>query len=99
MSATAYDVTISDGTVVSVSFPSTLTIGTGDVVGPSSSTDNAVARFDSTTGKLIQNSTVAISDAGAITGVASITMIASDATTRVLTVQVNPAGQYVLRIT
>jgi hypothetical protein len=28
----------------------------GDVVGPASATDNAIARFDSTTGKLIQNS-------------------------------------------
>lgn len=32
------------------------------VVGPASSTDNAIARFDSTTGKLIQNSSVTISD-------------------------------------
>jgi len=31
--------------------------GTGDVVGPSSATDNAIARFDGTTGKLIQNTT------------------------------------------
>ena len=37
--------------------------GSGDVVGPSSSTDNAIARFDLTTGKLIQNSGVTISDA------------------------------------
>jgi hypothetical protein len=36
----------------------------GDVVGPSSATDNAVARFDLTTGKLIQNSTTIIDDAG-----------------------------------
>jgi hypothetical protein len=28
----------------------------GDTVGPASSTDNAIARFDSTTGKLLQNS-------------------------------------------
>lgn len=39
----------------------------GDVVGPSSSTDNAIARFDGTTGKLIQNSGVIVSDANAIT--------------------------------
>jgi hypothetical protein len=39
----------------------------GGVAGPASSTDNAVARFDSTTGKLIQNSTVTISDTGDIT--------------------------------
>jgi hypothetical protein len=30
--------------------------GTGDVSGPASSTDNAIARFDGTTGKLIQDS-------------------------------------------
>lgn len=36
--------------------------GSGDVVGPSSSTDNALARFDSTTGKIIQNSGVTLSD-------------------------------------
>ena len=39
---------------------------TADVVGPASSTDNAFARFDSTTGKLLQNSTGAtLSDTGA----------------------------------
>jgi hypothetical protein len=39
----------------------------GDVVGPSSATDNALARFDTTTGKLIQNSTATLSDAGLLT--------------------------------
>jgi hypothetical protein len=47
--------------------------GSGDVVGPVSATDNAVARYDTTSGKLIQNSTVTISDAGAIANVDSIT--------------------------
>ena len=37
-----------------------------DVVGPASSTDNAIVRFDGVTGKLIQNSSVTISDAGAV---------------------------------
>lgn len=46
---------------------STSTGGTGDVVGPSSSTDNAIVRFDSTTGKLIQNSIATLSDTGVIT--------------------------------
>lgn len=36
--------------------------GTGDVVGPASATDNAIARFDLTTGKLIQNSGITIAD-------------------------------------
>lgn len=38
--------------------------GVGDVVGPASSTDNAIARFDSTTGKLLKNSGATIDDAG-----------------------------------
>ena len=41
--------------------------GAGDVVGPSSSTDNAIVRFDSTTGKLIQNSGVTIDDSNNLT--------------------------------
>ncbi len=41
----------------------------GDVIGPASSTDNAVVRFDGTTGKLVQNSAVTIADtSGDITG-------------------------------
>jgi len=40
--------------------------GAGDVVGPASATDNAVARFDLTTGKLIQNSLATIGDSGNI---------------------------------
>ena len=39
----------------------------GDLVGPASSTDNAITRFDSTTGKLVQNSAVTVADDGAIT--------------------------------
>ena len=45
----------------------------GDVVGPASSTDNAIVRFDSTTGKLIQNSVGILSDAGILTGLTGIT--------------------------
>jgi hypothetical protein len=41
--------------------------GSGDVVGPASATDNAVARFDNTTGKLIQNSTFIVNDSGEVT--------------------------------
>lgn len=47
----------------------------GDVQGPASSTDNAIARFDSTTGKLIQNSGVIIDDLNGITGPTSIALI------------------------
>jgi hypothetical protein len=42
-------------------------VGSGDVVGPASATDNAIARFDGTTGKLVQNSDCTISDTGAVT--------------------------------
>jgi hypothetical protein len=42
-----------------------IVLADGDVNGPASSTDNAVARFDGTTGKLIQNSVVTIADNGA----------------------------------
>lgn len=52
--------------------------GSGDVVGPSSATDNAIARFDSTTGKLLQNSLVTISDAGSISLPASQTVDGRD---------------------
>lgn len=41
--------------------------GTGDVVGPASSTDNAIVRFDGTTGKLVQNSSITIGDDGSFT--------------------------------
>jgi hypothetical protein len=44
----------------------------GDVVGPASATDNAIARFDTTTGKLIQNSTVTLDDNGNAINVNSI---------------------------
>lgn len=40
----------------------------GDVVGPAASTDNAIARYDGTSGKIIQDSLVSISDAGIMTG-------------------------------
>ena len=51
------------------------TISTGGVVGPASATDNAIARYDGTTGKLIQNSVVTVSDTGGIAGATTITDI------------------------
>ena len=47
--------------------------GAGDVTGGSSSTDNALARYDGTTGKVIQNSVVIVDDTGSITGVNALT--------------------------
>lgn len=51
----------SAGTVISVGGGGA---GSGDVVGPASATDNALARYDGTTGKLIQNSIVSLDDNG-----------------------------------
>lgn len=43
-----------------------------DVEGPASSTDNALTRFDGTTGKLLQNSVVTVGDTGTISGVTQL---------------------------
>lgn len=66
-----------DGTVTAAAFVGdgsglTGVSGAGDVTGPGSSTDNALARFDSTTGKVIQNSTATLSDAGTLTATAFV---------------------------
>ena len=42
-----------------------------NVIGPASATDNAIARYDSTTGKLIQNSVTLIDDTGNASGILS----------------------------
>lgn len=49
-----------------------VTQNSADVTGPGSATDNAVARFDGTTGKLLQNSGVTVDDSGGLTA-ASLT--------------------------
>lgn len=74
--ASAQGINIISGTGISVSavdnpserrvdYTITLTgAGSGDVVGPGSATDNALVRFDGTTGKLIQNSGATLDDSG-----------------------------------
>jgi hypothetical protein len=62
----------------------------GDVVGPASSTDNAIARFDTTTGKLLQNSVVLVDDTGAVTGVT--TLAASTSVTTPIVQATSSAG-------
>lgn len=44
----------------------------GDVMGPTSATDNRIVRFDGTTGKLIQNSAVTINNSGNVSGVGTL---------------------------
>lgn len=48
--------------------------GSGNVVGPDGgSTDNAIARFDGTTGRIIQNSAATIDDSGSINTTGDVT--------------------------
>ena len=47
--------------------------GSGDFVGPGSATDNAIVRFNGTSGKLGQNSVATIGDTGDMAGVANFT--------------------------
>lgn len=47
--------------------------GTGDVVGPASATNNNIALYSGTTGKLIKNSVVSVTGAGAMSGVTTFT--------------------------
>ena len=69
----ANNVAITGGTITGVT-------GLGDVVGPTSATDNAIARFDTTTGKLIQNSTVTIDDNGNANNLNAVTFDITPAT-------------------
>jgi hypothetical protein len=58
--------------------------GSGDVTGPASSTDNAITRFNGTTGKVVQNSSVIIDNSNNVSGVATLnaaTLIIADNTT------------------
>ena len=70
------------------------TLTAGDVNGPASSTDNAIARFDSTTGKLIQNSSASITDTGqaSFVGYAQVTANTGAGTSGYLELQSNDAG-------
>ncbi len=48
--------------------------GGGDVTGPAGATDNAVARYDGATGKLIQNSGVLVDDSNNMSGIAALSI-------------------------
>ena len=67
-----------NGEVLTTNGSGTLTWGNppgdGDVTGPGSSTDNAIVRFDGTTGKIIQNSGIIIDDTDNVTGITSLQM-------------------------
>jgi hypothetical protein len=48
--------------------------GGGDVTGPSSATNNSIALFDETTGKLLKSSVVVVDGDGNISGIGNITL-------------------------
>lgn len=68
-----------DATQVNKNFDDII-VGVGDVAtvvrGPAAATDNAVARFDAATGKLVQNSSVIISDVGNLFGAGNLSAAA-----------------------
>jgi len=84
------ELTIGSGLTLTGTVLSATGGGTGDVVGPASATDNAIARFDLTTGKLIQNSNAILSDAGTLT-------LDAGSTTNALVVTTTGAIQQSLR--
>lgn len=70
------------------------TLTAGDVSGPSSATDNRIARFDGATGKLIQNSSASITDTGqgSFVGYLQVTANTGAGTSGYLELQSNDAG-------
>ena len=77
--------------------------GSGDVVGPGSSTDNAITRFDGATGKLIQNSTATLDDSGVvsvsganISGLTASSAVATDGFSNLVSVANTGTGDNVL---
>ena len=67
---------LTPGTGLSITGTTINATSSGDVVGPASATDNAAVRFDSTTGKLVQDSALLIGDTGSLT-VSSGSIVAS----------------------
>jgi hypothetical protein len=79
----ANNVAITGGSITGIT-------GLGDVVGPTGATDNAIARYDTATGKLLQNSVVTVGDTGAVSGVS--TLAASTSVTTPIVQAANSAG-------
>lgn len=67
-----FDITTCAGRAAYINGVQIIAGGGGNVAGPASSTDNAIARFDGLTGKLIQNSLAILSDAGNISTPGSV---------------------------
>lgn len=86
---TGNDITFNSKNLTSVGTINGITIGanTGDVLGPGSSTDNAVVRWDGTTGKLVQSSVASLSDAGGLS-VVNLGTTGATSTTTALSISV-----------
>lgn len=63
-----------DATTDTITINATGGAGGGDVTGPASATNNALVRFDGTTGKFIQNGTVTQSDSGDLAVINSLSL-------------------------
>lgn len=90
-------VKVADGSVTNTEFQYINTLSSNAqtqisdrVVGAASSTDNALARFDLATGKVIQNSGIIVDDSNNVTGVNDLT-VTGDLTVNGATVTVNTA--------
>jgi hypothetical protein len=68
-----YEITY-DGTAFQINKGTAVAFGTGDVTGPASSTDEALARFDGTGGKTLQNSGWTLTDAYLMTAAGTLAM-------------------------
>lgn len=60
------------GVIVLTPGASGFTLDGSQVSGPGSATDEAIVRFDGTTGKLVQNSVITATDAGVVAGVTQL---------------------------
>ena len=69
---------IASRAMVSYSDGNSGTAGSGDVVGPASATSTAVAVYNGTTGKLLQNNPVLIDNSGNMTGVGTVNGVTVD---------------------
>lgn len=82
---TATDLAISPATMASAAG--------GNVVGPASSTDDALAVFDGATGKLLKNSNAILTETGALTTAEDITATTGDITATAGSINISTAGQ------
>lgn len=101
----AVSLTSTGGTVTITPSGATINLeaasGSGNVSGPASSTDNAIARYDLATGKIIQNSGVIIDDSNNVSGIGTLAAGASTITSSsasALTVGLNGATNPALKV-